>query len=111
VLNSDIGLFLKDRTAAYFKEQKIPINLKYIDPSYMIRSVASNSEDSFLCDQYARNAVHAAMAGKTDMIVGLWNGFIHLPITLATHQRQQIDPNGLLWHSVLSSTGQPYRWG
>jgi len=112
VLHSDIGLYLKDRIAAYFKEQKITVNLKYIDPSYIIRSVPSDSEDIFLCDQYSRNAVHAAMAGKTDMVVGLWNsGFTHLPIPLATSRRQQVDPAGQLWHMVVSSTGQPVRWG
>lgn len=111
VLHSDIGLFLRDRIVAYFKEQKIPINMKYIDPSYIIRSVCANSEDSFLCDQYARSAVHAAMAGKTGLIIGLWNGFIHLPISLATRQRQYINPEGFLWNCVISSTGQPRRWG
>jgi 6-phosphofructokinase 1 len=111
VLHSDIGLFLRDKIVAYFKEQKIPVNMKYIDPSYIIRSVEANSEDSFLCDQYARSAVHAAMAGKTGMIIGLWNGFIHLPIALATNQRQYINPNGFQWNCVISSTGQPLRWG
>jgi 6-phosphofructokinase 1 len=110
VLHNDIGTFLKERIAEYFRERKIPINLKYIDPSYIIRSVPTNSEDCFLCDQYARNATHAAMAGKTDMIVGYWNDFMHLPMTHATHQRQQVDPNGFLWHGVISSTGQPSRW-
>ena len=111
VLHSDIGLFLRDKIVAYFKEQKIPVNMKYIDPSYIIRSVEANSEDSFLCDQYARSAVHAAMAGKTGMIIGLWNGFIHLPISLATKQRQYINPDGFQWNCVISSTGQPLRWG
>ncbi|MFA6292219.1 MAG: ATP-dependent 6-phosphofructokinase [Victivallales bacterium] len=111
MLHSDIGLFLRDKIVAYFKEQKIPVNMKYIDPSYIIRSVCANSEDSFLCDQYARNAVHAAMAGKTGMIIGLWNGFIHLPISLATKQRQHINPDGFQWNCVISSTGQPKRWG
>jgi 6-phosphofructokinase 1 len=110
VLHKDIGLFLKDRIAEYFKGQGIPINLKYIDPSYIIRSVAANSEDSLLCDQYARNAVHAAMAGKTDMIVGLWSMFMHVPIALATSARRRISPESLLWHSVISSTGQPARF-
>jgi len=111
VLLCDIGVFLKEKIAAYFKEQKIPVNMKYIDPSYIIRSVCANSEDSFLCDQYARNAVHAAMAGKTGLIIGLWNGFIHLPIPLATSKRQHIKPDGFLWNCVISSTGQPIRWG
>ncbi len=111
VLHSDIGVFLKERIVSYFKEQKIPVNMKYIDPSYIIRSVHANSEDSFLCDQYARSAVHAAMAGKTGLVIGLWNGFIHLPIPLATGRRQYINPDGFIWNCVISSTGQPVRWG
>lgn len=109
VLHKDIGLYLKDRIAAYFKEQGIPINLKYIDPSYMIRSVPANSEDSVLCDQYARHAVHAAMAGKTDLIIGLWFGFIHIPIALATASRKRVSPESFLWSSVISATRQPQK--
>ncbi len=111
VLHGDIGIFLREKIVAYFKEQKIPVNMKYIDPSYIIRSVHANSEDSFLCDQYARNAVHAAMAGKTGLIIGLWNGFINLPIPLATGKRQYMNPDGFQWNCVISSTGQPIRWG
>ena len=107
VLHKDIGLFLKDRITAYFKQQAVPINLKYIDPSYIIRSVPANSEDCVLCDQYARNAVHAAMAGKTDMIIGLWHVFMHVPIAMAISARRQVAPESLLWHSVISATGQP----
>ncbi len=111
LLHQDIGLFLKDVISRHFKEQQIPLNLKYIDPSYIIRSVPANSEDAVLCDQFARNAVHAAMAGKTDFIVGFWNSFTLLPILMATAKRQQVQPNGFLWRSVISATGQPARWG
>lgn len=110
VLHKDIGLFLKGRIVKYFKEQNIPINLKYIDPSYLIRSVPANSEDSVLCDQYARHAVHAAMAGKTDMVVGLWHMFMHVPIAMATSARRQVRPESFLWHSVISSTGQAQKF-
>jgi 6-phosphofructokinase 1 len=110
VLHKDIGLFLKDCIAEFFKEEGIPINLKYIDPSYLIRSVPANSEDSLLCDQYARNAVHAAMAGKTDMIIGLWHAFMHVPIALATSARRRVSPESLLWYNVISATGQPARF-
>jgi 6-phosphofructokinase 1 len=110
VLHKDIGLFLKERIAGYFKAQGIPINMKYIDPSYIIRSVPANSQDSVLCDQYARNAVHAAMAGKTDMIVGLWHMFMHVPIAMATSERRRVSPESLLWHSVISATGQSQKF-
>lgn len=105
----DIGVFLKERIVEYFQREKIPVQLKYIDPSYVIRSVPANCDDSLLCDQLARNAVHAGMAGKTDVLIGLWNGrFIHLPIPLATAEKQRVSPHGEVWRSVLASTGQPH---
>ncbi len=107
VLHGDIGRVLKDRIAAHFQERGIAISLKYIDPSYLIRSAPANSEDAWLCDQYARHAVHAAMSGRTDLVIGYWNTFIHVPMLMATAYRRKIDQESLLWSSVLSSTGQP----
>jgi 6-phosphofructokinase 1 len=107
VLHRDIGLFLRDRIAAHFREKGVAVSLKYIDPSYIIRSVPADSADAVLCDQYARHAVHAAMAGRTDMVVGFWNDYIHVPIPMATARRKRISPDSLLWNSVLSATGQP----
>lgn len=106
----DIGLFLKDRINAFFKERRMEANLKYIDPSYIIRSVPANAQDNVYCSQLAQHAVHAAMAGKTAMLVGRWHGaFVHLPIALATQGRKKVDPQSELWHSVLETTGQPPR--
>ena len=108
---ADVGVFLRDRIAAYFKEKGTEVNLKYIDPSYVIRSVPANSQDARLCDGYARHAVHAAMAGKTDLIVGDWHGvFVHVPIPLAVASRKKIDIESDLWHAVISATGQPQTW-
>lgn len=107
----DIGLFLKERITAYFAEHGPEVSLKYIDPSYIIRSVPASSEDDILCDQFARHAVHAAMAGKTGMMVGLMNGaFIHVPWTLSVGRRRYLDEEGDLWASVLAATGQPKRF-
>jgi len=104
----DIGLFLKDNIQAYFKKNGIEINLKYIDPSYMIRSMPANPHDSVFCLLLGHNAVHAGMAGKTNMVVGYWKDeSTHIPIPVAVSRRKQIDPEGRLWSSVLSSTGQP----
>ena len=104
----DIGLFLKDEITKYFKENNIEINLKYIDPSYMIRSLSANARDSALCLLYGHCAVHAGMAGKTDMVVGYWkNRFTHVPIPIAVSSRKKIDVSGFLWQSVLAATGQP----
>jgi 6-phosphofructokinase 1 len=104
----DIGIFLRDRIKDYFKRTGMEINLKYIDPSYIIRSQQANPHDSAFCLMLGHNAVHAGMAGRTGMIVGFWNHQItHVPTPLAVSQRKKIDPEGLLWSSVLASTGQP----
>ena len=105
---NDIGLFLKDRMNDHFKKEEMEINLKYIDPSYTIRSLPSNPHDSAFCLQMGHHAVHAGMSGRTDMLVGSWkNKFTHVPIGLASSSRKRIDPNGRFWSTVLSCTGQP----
>jgi 6-phosphofructokinase 1 len=104
----DIGLFLKDEIIIYFKANNIELNLKYIDPSYMIRSLPANARDSALCLLFGHSAVHAGMAGRTDMVVGYWkNRFTHVPIPLAVSSRKKIDLNSFLWQSLLAATGQP----
>ena len=103
-----IGNFLKEKINTYFKKEKISINLKYIDPSYMIRSIPANSNDSIFCGFLGQNAVHAGMAGKTGMIVGIWNNVnINIPIKSAIKKRKQVNLDDKLWLSVLESTGQP----
>lgn len=106
VVHKDIGLFLRGRIIEHFKLRNIELNMKYIDPSYLIRSLPANSEDAVMCDMFARNAVHAAMAGKTDVVIGFWNESIHVPIALATQTRRKVSPDSHLWNSVLFATGQ-----
>ncbi len=107
----DIGVFLKDKFNEYFKSINMESNIKLIDPSYIIRSVPANPADSVYCTQLAQNAVHAAMAGKTAMVVGEWNNsFTHVPIAMATLRRNVIDVNGAFWLNVIESTGQPERF-
>ncbi len=109
-VHGDIGLFLRERINESFRERKIPLSLKYIDPSYLVRSVPANAQDNVYCSQLAQHAVHAAMTGKTGMLVGRWHcSFVHLPLELVIHGRRKVDPRGELWHSVLESTGQPAR--
>jgi 6-phosphofructokinase 1 len=111
VIIKDIGLFMRERIEDYFKAEKIPIVMRYIDPSYLVRSSPANSEDSILCDLFARNAVHAAMAGKTGLVIGyLHDQFIHVPIELLTSRKKSMDPNGFQWNAVLAATGQPARF-
>lgn len=107
----DIGLFLRERIEAYFKAEKLPVVMRYFDPSYIVRSSPANAEDSILCDLFARHAAHAAMAGKTGLVIGyLHNTFIHVPIELLTSRKKSIDPDGFAWSAVLAATGQPERF-
>jgi 6-phosphofructokinase 1 len=104
----DIGVFLRGHIERHMKEAGLPIAIRYFDPSYQVRSCPANCEDSLLCDLFARNAVHAAMAGKTGVVIGfLHERFIHVPIELLASQVKRLDPAGGWWRSVLSSTGQP----
>lgn len=107
----DIGLFLREKIEAYFKAEGIPVVLRYFDPSYQVRSRPANAEDALLCDLYARHAVHAAMAGKTGLVIGfLHERFIHVPISLLNSRVKRLDPTTGWWHSVLATTGQPERF-
>jgi 6-phosphofructokinase 1 len=104
----DIGTFLRDRIVGHFKSIGMESTLKYIDPSYTIRGVPANAYDSAFCLLLGQNAVHAGMAGRTNMVVGFWMGtFTHVPIPLAVSKRKKVDPDGWVWSSVLTSTGQP----
>ena len=107
----DIGQLLRQRIDTYFRDAGKPVELKYINPSYLVRGIPSNSEDSVLCDQLARDAVHAAMAGKTACMVSLVNNrMVLVPLSMATGRKRSVDPDGPLWQSVLASTGQPERF-
>jgi 6-phosphofructokinase 1 len=107
----DVGTFLRERIEAYFTAEKIPVTLRYFDPSYIIRSVPADSEDSILCDLFARHAVHAGMAGKTGLVIGLVHDeFVHVPIEMLAKQKKRLDPESAAWHAVLASTGQSARF-
>ncbi len=105
---SDIGVFLKDEINKYFKNEGIEVNIKYIDPSYIIRSAPANPNDSIYCSRLGAHAVHAAMAGKTKILIGLVNNtFVHLPIKIAVSSRKYVDQESSLWRDVLENTRQP----
>lgn len=104
----DIGAFLKKKIEQHFNELKMEISVKYIDPSYMIRSAPAITTDSIYCARLGSNAVHAAMAGKTEVLISLVNNnFVHLPIRLAVSKRNRVDPESPLWRDVIDRTGQP----
>jgi 6-phosphofructokinase 1 len=105
----DVGLFLKERIEAYFKKINLEITLKYIDPSYMVRSAPANSMDSVYCERLGGNAVHAAMAGKTAVLIGMVNRqYVHIPMRLAVTSRARVDPEGALWRDAVEATHQPF---
>ena len=108
IKHGDIGIFLRDAIKDHFKGRGIEINMKYIDPSYTIRSTPSNPHDSAFCLLFGQSAVHAGMSGRTNMVVSFWNHqFTHVPISLAVSERKKIDPQSMLWSCVTASTGQP----
>ncbi len=108
IKHKDIGIYLKEKIKEEFDNKNFPYSIRYIDPSYIIRSAPANPNDSKFCNLLAQNAVHAAMAGKTDFVIGNWNNlFTLLPVPLATSRRKKIDINGELWWNVLEATGQP----
>jgi 6-phosphofructokinase 1 len=107
----DIGAFLKGRITEHFAARDTPVTLKYIDPSYILRSLRANALDAELCLMFGQYAVHAAMAGRTGMSVSYWNQrFTHVPLAVMVGRRKQLDPGGELWHAVLGATGQPHGW-
>lgn len=107
----DIGPFLREKIEVFFKAEGIPVVIRYFDPSYQVRSRPANSEDALLCDLFARHAVHAAMAGKTGVVIGfLHERFIHVPIELLVAHTKRLDPASGWWRSVLADTGQPERF-
>ncbi|MCG2772390.1 MAG: ATP-dependent 6-phosphofructokinase [Desulfobacterales bacterium] len=104
----NIGHFLQDEIKAYFKRREIDVNLKYIDPSYLIRSRPANYNDRIYCGFLGQNAVHAGMAGKTAMLVSRWHShYVHIPIQAAVDRRKEVELDSPLWRSVIESTGQP----
>jgi len=108
----DIGLFLRARIEAHFMGLGVPVVMRYFDPSYQVRSRPANCEDALLCDLFARHAVHAAMAGKTGLVIGLQHErFIHVPIGLLDGRTKQLDPASGWWRSVIAATGQPEHMG
>jgi len=104
----DIGLFLKEAISQHFDRKGLETTIRYIDPSYIIRSVPANAVDSEYCLALGQHAVHAGMSGRTEMMVGYWNQhFTHVPLAMATQKRKQIDPQSELWQQILAATGQP----
>ena len=110
VLHHNIGEFLHEKIVAWGKEINLDLSVKYFDPSYLIRSLPAHGTDAVFCEMLAQHAVHAAMAGRTDVVIGHWNDrFTHVPIPVATSSRKKIDINSSLWDSVKSVTWKCYR--
>ena len=102
----DVGLFLKEKILAHLGAHGLEATLKYIDPSYIIRSVPANAFDAEYCLMLGQHAAHAGLAGRTNMVVGYWNGlFTHVPVAVTVAQRKKLDPH--VWQRVLEATGQP----
>ncbi|ALE73770.1 diphosphate--fructose-6-phosphate 1-phosphotransferase [Pseudonocardia sp. EC080625-04] len=108
----NIGELLKERITAHLSAVGLTPTMRYIDPSYAVRSIAANAYDSVYCLRLAHAAVHAAMAGRTEAAVARWRRrIVHVPLPLMTSRRNQIDPDGDMWMSVLEATCQPAEFG
>ena len=111
LIHKDIGAFLKSAIKDQFKEWDVPVSVKYFDPSYLIRSVPADSEDSVFCAQYGRFAAHAAMSGRTDLMIGFWHGeFTHVPLSEIHGKKKNLDMGSQFWRDVLACTAQPLEW-
>ena len=107
ILKKDIGTFLKEKIEEHYREKKQPVSVKYFDPSYTIRSVPARGSDAIHCTLLAKNAVHAAMAGRTNCVVGKCaDVYMLVPIALATVERQKVDTDSALWQAVVDVTRQ-----
>jgi 6-phosphofructokinase 1 len=105
---SDIGVYLKSELKRYFKEHKTDADIKYIDPSYMIRSVPTISNDRIYCAVLAQSAVHAAFAGFTDATVAMVNThYVYLPISTVIQAPRLVNPKGRRWNRLITANGQP----
>lgn len=108
----DIGTYLKSAFTEHFKAIDSPVTVRYFDPSYLIRGIPAHGTDAIYCAQLGEHAVHAAMSGKSDMVVGKWsNVFTHVPISLATFDRQRMRLDSTTWRGVLSATRQRHYFG
>jgi 6-phosphofructokinase 1 len=104
----DICEVLRAEIKKYFAATDFSYTLKYIDPSYIIRSIPANANDRIYCGFLGQHAVHAAMAGKTGMVVSkLQDRYLHLPLHLVTSKRRKLNVRSNYWRSVMESTGQP----
>ena len=104
-LHQNIGVFLRDEIKKWAAKENMEISIKYFDPTYNIRSVPAHGTDAVFCQMLAQNAVHAAMTGYTDAVIGHWNDeFTIVPIPMATSKRKKIDVNGPLWNSIKAVT-------
>ena len=104
----DVAEVLKREIKRHMKTLGMEYSLKYIDPSYIIRSVPANANDKVYCGFLGQNAVHAAMAGRTNMVVAkLMDRYVHLPLELLIRKRRQLNIHTEYWRAVLESTGQP----
>lgn len=108
----DIGVLLKREIDRHFEAAGAPVSIKYIDPSYLVRSAPAGTADALHGTRLAHGAIHAAMSGRTSMVVGYWHGQLtHVPLTALAGQSRRVNPHGELWWSVLETTGQPLEIG
>ncbi|KAJ7559168.1 hypothetical protein O6H91_04G072800 [Diphasiastrum complanatum] len=104
----DVGLWLCQNLKDLFTRRKEVINIKYIDPTYMVRAIPSNAADNVYCTLLAHSAVHGAMAGYSGFTVGPVNArHAYIPINRVTERQRRVNTSDRMWARLLSSTNQP----
>ncbi|CAL9773307.1 ATP-dependent 6-phosphofructokinase 5, chloroplastic-like [Musa acuminata AAA Group] len=108
VVLGDIGVHIQQQIKRHFKNIGVPADVKYIDPTYMVRACRANASDAILCTVLGQNAVHGAFAGFSGITTGICNiHYVYLPIPEVIRSPRRVDPNSRMWHRCLTSTGQP----
>lgn len=108
VILSDIGVHMQQKIKTHFKDIGVPADVKYIDPTYMVRACRANASDAILCTVLGQNAVHGAFAGFSGITSCICNThYVYLPITEVIKAPKRVNPNSRMWHRCLTSTGQP----
>uniref|UniRef100_A0A0E0ES75 ATP-dependent 6-phosphofructokinase n=2 Tax=Oryza meridionalis TaxID=40149 RepID=A0A0E0ES75_9ORYZ len=108
VILSDFGVHMQQKIKNHFKDIGVPADVKYIDPTYMVRACRANASDAILCTVLGQNAVHGAFAGFSGITSGICNThYAFLPITEVITKPKRVNPNSRMWHRCLTSTGQP----
>ena len=103
-VDGDVGPWL----CAQLKANLESISLKYVDPSYAVRSAPSNAADTIFCSRLAQHAAHGALGGSTAFAVGTVNThYVEIPLQDFANRAAVCAVTGRIFGDLVRSTGQP----